>query len=218
MKISHKAWIACVALAVTGVALAQSESVPGSVASGGTPLIQLIDTVAKKTGKSFVIDPHVSGNAMLVHLDPAKIGYPELLLILQVQGYAAIESGGIVRVVPDENARTAPSPLIGGNDKLPDAQMVTRVLRVKSVPATQLVPILRSLLPRSAHFAAVPCTNELVIVDTFANVRRIESIVAAMDKGSELTLPTCRLEDPRAQALAPPAPGAPAPGAASPPR
>ncbi len=215
MKISRKAWIACAAVAVTGIAFAQSESVSSSPGSGGTPLIQLIDTVAKKTGKSFVLDPRVSGNATLVHIDPAKIGYPELLLVLQVQGFAAIESGGIVRVVPEASARTAPSPLIGNNDKLPDALMVTRVMRVKSIPAPQLVPILRSLLPQNAHLAAFPCTNEIVIVDTFANVRRIESIVSTMDKGNELPLPTCRLEEPRAQAAGTPAPP---PGTASPPK
>ncbi len=71
-------------------------------------------------------------------------------------------------------ARTMPTPLIGENDKHPDAEMVSRIVRVKSVPAAYLVPILRSLLPQSAHLAAVQCTNELIIVDTFANVRRVE--------------------------------------------
>ena len=211
MKISRKAWIACVALTLTGIAFAQSESVSSSSGSGGTPLVQLIDTVAKKTGKSFIVDPRVSGNATLIHIDPAKIGYPELLLILQVHGFAAVESGGIVRVVPDANARTSPSPVIGGNDKLPDAQVVTRVVRVKSIPAARLVPILRSLLPQSAHLAAFTCTNELVMVDTFANVRRIESVVSTMDKGRELPLPACLLEEPRTQAPAAPAASPPAP-------
>jgi len=67
---------------------------------------------------------------------------------------------------------------------------------VNSVPATQLVPILRSLLPQSAHLAAAQCTNELIIVDTFANVRRIEALVAAMDQGSALALPKCELHAP----------------------
>jgi general secretion pathway protein D len=216
MKISRKAWIACVAVAVTGIAFAQSESVSSSSSGGGTPLIQLIETVGKKTGKSFIVDPRVSGNATLVHIDPAKIGYPELLLILQVNGFAAVEGGGIVRVVPDANARTSPSPVIDGNDKLPDAMVVTRVIRVKSIPAARLVPILRSLLPQSAHLAAFTCTNELLIVDSFANVRRIESVVSTMDKGRELPLPACLLEEPGMQAPAAPAPPAPTP--APPPR
>jgi general secretion pathway protein D len=205
MKVYRKAWIACAALAapvalvltLPDIAIAQSSA----SSSAGTPLVQLIEAVSKKTGKSFVLDPRVAGNAVLVGIDPAKVTYPELLTILQINGFAAIESGGLVRVVPESISRSMPSPLIDGNDKHPDAEIVTRVFRVKSVPATQLVPILRSLLPQSAHLAAYPCTNELVIVDTYANVRRIEGIVGAMDKGDAITLPKCAVTPPQ-----PPAP------------
>ena len=203
MKNSHKAWIACFAFSLTlatavmapaGIAFAQSESASSLPGANGVPLIQLIDTVAKKSGKSFIVDPRVQGNAVMAGIDPSKITYPELLLVLQVHGFIAVESGGLIRVVPDASARTSPSPVIGNNDKMPDASMVTRVLRVKSVPATQFVPILRPLLPQSAHIVAFPCTNELLIVDTFANVRRIETIVASMDKGKELPLRDCQPE------------------------
>jgi general secretion pathway protein D len=202
MKISRKAWIACAAfaapLALTftfpDAATAQSAS---SSTAAGTPLVQLIETVSKKTGKNFILDPRVSGNAVLIGIDPSKVTYADLLTILQVNGYAAVESGGLVRVIPDSVGRSAPSPLIDGNEKHPDAEVVTRVLRVKSIPAAQVVPILRSLLPQSAHLAAFPCTNELVIVDSYANVRRIESVVAAMDKGDPLTPPKCTSTPPQ---------------------
>jgi general secretion pathway protein D len=200
MNSSRKAWIACAALAVPfalvlagpGAAIAQSSS----STSPGVPLTQLIDSVAKKSGKNFILDPRVAGNAVLIGIDPSKVTYPELLTILQVNGFAAVEAGGLVRVIPDSTSRTAPSPIIDGNDKHPDAEIVTRVLRVKSTPAAQLVPILRALLPQSAHLAAIQCTNELLIVDSYANVRRIEGIVAAMDKGDALTLPKCTLPAP----------------------
>lgn len=202
MKISRKAWIACVAFAapvcltlgVPRVSTAQSAE---SATTAGTPLVQLIETVSKKTGKNFILDPRVAGNAVLIGIDPAKVSYADLLTILQVNGYAAVETGGLVRVMPDSLGRAAPSPLIDGNEKHPDAEIVTRVLRVKSISSPQLVPILRSLLPQSAHLAAVACTNELIIVDTYANVRRIESVVAAMDKGEPLTPPKCSAPPPQ---------------------
>lgn len=176
-------------------ASAQLDSKSSSVDSG-TPILKLIETVSKKTSKTFIVDPRVSGNANLIGLDPSKITYPDLLNILQVHGYAAVESNGIVRVIPDALVRTTPTPLVTGNEKLPDAEVVTRVVRVKSVPAAQLVPILRSLLPQNAHMAAMTCTNELIIVDTYANVRRIEGIIASMDKGDALALPKCTLAEP----------------------
>jgi len=195
-------------LTLPDIAIAQS-----SGPAAGTPLVQLIETVSKKSGKSFIVDPRVAGNAVLVGIDPAKITYPELLTILQVNGYAAVESGGLVRVIPESIGRSAPSPIIDGNDKRPDAEIVTRVIRVKSIPSAQVVPILRSLLPQSAHLAAFSCTNELLIVDTYANVRRIEGIVAAMDKGEALTLPKCTVQAPQVFQASPPPQPAPSPAA-----
>jgi general secretion pathway protein D len=209
MRTTLQAWVACSALvasafAASTIALGQASD-SSSIAREGTPLIQLIESVSKKSGKSFIIDPRVNGNALLVGVDASKIGYPELLTILQVHGFAAIETNNLVRVIPDTGSRMAPSPLIGGNDKRADSEVVTRILKVKSVPAAQLVPILRSLLPQNAHLAAFPCTNELIVVDTFANVRRIESVVASMDKGDPLTLEKCTgRETPGVPRAAPP--------------
>jgi general secretion pathway protein D len=218
MNVYRKAWIACAALAapvalvlaLPDLAVAQTSSSSFST-NAGTPLVQLIESVSKKTGKNFVLDPRVAGNAVLVGIDPAKVTYPELLTILQINGFATIESGGLVRVVPESISRAMPSPLIDGNDKHPDAEIVTRVIRVKSIPAAQIVPILRSLLPQSAHLAAVQCTNELLMVDTYANIRRIESVVGAMDKGDPLPLPKCTLPTPQPPQPSPPPAPAPAP-------
>jgi general secretion pathway protein D len=64
-------------------------------------------------------------------------------------------------------------------------------VHVKSISAPQLVPILRALLPVSAHLAAYTCTNEIIVVDSYANVRRIENVIATMDKGEPFVPQKC---------------------------
>jgi general secretion pathway protein D len=193
MTTHRKAWIACAALAASllltlpGAALAQSSS----SASAGVPLVQIIESVAKRTNKNFIVDEHVTGNAVLLGMDPSKVTYPELLTILQVHGFVAVEGDGLVRIVPDSQGRSSPTPVIGANDKHPDAQIVTRIVHVKSISAPQLVPILRALLPVSAHLAAYTCTNEIIVVDSYANVRRIENVIATMDKGEPFVPQKC---------------------------
>src|SRR5690348_2330009 len=143
MKTPPKVWIACAVLgasaaAVIGLpaaALAQSSS----TSSTGIPLAQIIESVAKKTGKNFIVDPRVTGNVTLLGMDPAKVTYAQLLTILQVHGFVAIEVDGLVRVVPDAEGRSSPTPVIGANDKHPDAEIVTRIVKVKSISAAQLV-------------------------------------------------------------------------------
>lgn len=39
------------------------------------------------------------------------------------------------------------------------------------------------LLPSEAHLASFKCSNRLVVVDTYANVRRIEALIRALDVG-----------------------------------
>jgi general secretion pathway protein D len=52
---------------------------------------------------------------------------------------------------------------------------------VKNISAPQLVPILRPLVPQQGALSALPQSNSLVIVDRFANLRRIEGLIRTLD-------------------------------------
>jgi general secretion pathway protein D len=44
------------------------------------------------------------------------------------------------------------------------------------------LPVLRPLLPQSAHLAVVPGSNALLVVDRYANTRRLIATLQEMDK------------------------------------
>lgn len=190
MRLTSSASIAITLVSLTGAAFAQSSPEKSTVESAstarvenGVPFSKLIATVAKKTGKKFIVDPRVHGEAELVGQDTSNISFSDLLTILHVYGYTAIESGGYVSVVPDAVARQVPTPQITGKETRPDAEFVTKVITVKNVPATQLVPILRPMIPQMGHLAALPCVNKLIYVDTFANLQRLQAVIEALDVG-----------------------------------
>src|SRR6201999_4423980 len=68
--------------------------------SDGVPLEQLIAAVAKKTGKKFIVDNRVSGNAGIWGQEVSAINYGDLLSILLLNGYTAIEGSTYVSVIP----------------------------------------------------------------------------------------------------------------------
>jgi general secretion pathway protein D len=195
MRLTSSASIAITLLTLTGATFAQSspekstaETVSAETArvehrENGVPFSKLIATVAKKTGKKFIVDPRVHGEAEIVGQDTSNISFSDLLTILHVYGYAAIESGGYVSVVPDANARQVPIPLITGKETRPDAEFVTKVITVRNIPAVQLVPLLRPMIPQMGHLAALPCVNKLIYVDTFANLQRLQAVIDALDVG-----------------------------------
>ena len=191
---------ACIALGLSligGYGWAQISSAPGgSTQAGSVPISQLISTVARSAGKKFIIDPRVQSEALIVGQNPADLTYGDLLMVLQVNGFAAVEGGGYVRVVPDAIVRAMALPQVSTNDKRPDAEYVSRVIPVRNIPAASLVPILRPLLPQQAHLAAAICSNTLIVVDTFANVKRIEALVQSVDMGEPYRSKKCEIAPP----------------------
>jgi len=208
MKRTWIAGIASVLLSMTGAANAQSTpertssaesastvSASSARVENGVPISRLIATVAKKTGKKFVVDPQVRGDAEIVGQDAANISYGDLLTILHVYGFTAVEYGGYVNVVPGTDVRHLPVPLVSGRETRPEAEFVSKVITVKNVPATHLVPILRPMLPQVGHLVALPCVNKLLIVDTFGNVQRIQAVVDALDVGEAYKPEKCEAHE-----------------------
>jgi general secretion pathway protein D len=161
---------------------ADSESrVSPPLADNGVPIERLIATVAKKSGKKFVVDPRVRANVVLVGEEAADITYPQFLTVLEVYGFVAIDDGTLVRVLPDAAMRSQPIPTITSRDSRAASECVTELVSLKYIPAMQLVPILRPMLPQYAHLVAVPAANTLIISDRFANLRRIEALARSLD-------------------------------------
>jgi general secretion pathway protein D len=183
------------ALAAVSCAFAQSESA-SAAPDGGISLEKVVAAVAKRTNKKFIVDPRVRADVTVIGQEPTNVDYATLLTILKIHGFATVEQHGYVQVIPDANVRQMPLPLFTGKESHADEEFVGRLIAVKNAPAAQLVPVLRPLLPQYAHLVAFTCTNTLLLVDSYANVKRIEQIVRGLDTGEPYTPPSCAGEKP----------------------
>ena len=97
-------------------------------------LEDLLAQVSASTGKTFLVDPRVRARVYGVpKIDNPS--YAELLSILRMHGYVAVEIEGRVNIVPDAVARFLPSRLLQrDDDSVPDDEMVTRVIEVPNAP------------------------------------------------------------------------------------
>lgn len=146
----------------------------------------LISTVSKFTGKNFIIDPRVKAKVTVISantLTPEAV-YEVFLSVLQVHGYAAVPTGSVIKIVPEVNAKQGPLPLSesGTKNTFPDDELITKIIRLNHVPASQLVPILRPLVPQQGHLAAYNPTNTLIITDHAGNIHRLMKIIAGVDR------------------------------------
>ncbi len=167
-------------------ALAWAQQPAATVNWKDADIRQVVEAVSAVTGKNVILDPRVTGKVTL--LSPTPLGpdamYEAFLSILQVHGYVAIESDNLVKVVPDATARQLPTSIGPGGAYGPD-DLTTQVVQLRNVGATQLVSLLRPLLPQYGHLVAHAGSNMLVISDRAANVARVVSIIRRIDQASD---------------------------------
>jgi general secretion pathway protein D len=148
---------------------------------------QVIDAVAQVTGKTIIPDPRVRAQVTMLSQTPMTPGafYEAFLALLQVHQFVAVESGNVIRIVPDANARQLVNQDLPNQVRGSSEELVTQVVQVKNVNAAQIVPVLRPLQPQSAHLAAYPASNILIISDRASNVNRIMRIIQRIDQAGD---------------------------------
>lgn len=145
---------------------------------------ELIKFVAEATDTTIVVDPAVKGKVKVVSSKPVSRTelYDLFLSILEVHGYTAVRSGGVVRVIQSKDARSAPVTVRDDEGRRGNDEYVTQVMRLKNISAAKLIPVLRPLVPQQAHMAAYAPSNAIIISDVASNIDRIAAIIERMDR------------------------------------
>jgi general secretion pathway protein D len=145
---------------------------------------QVIEAVAAATGKTIIPDPRVRAQVTMLSQTPMTPDafYEAFLALLSVHQFVAVESGGIIKIVPDANARQMPNIDLPSRVKSGSDELITQVIAVHNVNAAQLVPVLRPLMPQAAHMAAYPNGNILILSDRASNVSRVMRIIERIDQ------------------------------------
>jgi len=156
---------------------------------------EVVKAVSHITGRNFVVDPRVKGTINIISSTPvaAPLAYDILLSTLRMQGFAAVEAGGMTKILPEADAKLYVSGV--NESKSSGERLVTRVFVLNYESAAQLVPVLRPLIAPNNIVVAYPGNNTLVVTDYASNLKRIEQIVQAIDqpsKGVPTVIPVAR--------------------------
>lgn len=144
---------------------------------------EVIKFIAGATGKTIIIDPKVRGPIKVINTKPlnARELYELFLASLDVHGFTAVESGNIVRIVMNRDARNLPIPT-ENSVKNKDDLYITQVIPLKNTSAAKILAALRPLVPQYGHLTTYEPSNALIITDTRANVARMNELVIQLDK------------------------------------
>lgn len=141
---------------------------------------EVIRAISQISKKNFLVDPRVKGTINIVSATPVSpaLGYDILLSALRLQGYAAVESGGVTKIIPEADAKLHVDSLARGRGD----ELVTRVFVLKYESASQLVTVVRPMISPNSVVVAYPSSNALVVTDYASSVHRIEKLIDSIDQ------------------------------------
>ena len=143
---------------------------------------EFVAQVAEITGKTFVIDPRLKGNVTVISstsMDPDAI-YALFLSVLRVHNFTAAPSGDVIRI--QQTATGKQTPGAGGSlANVAPEELVTRVIATQNVASSELVKILRPLIPQYGAIAPVEKPNVVIISDHADNIIRLMKIIEQID-------------------------------------
>ena len=141
-----------------------------------------INEVATITNQNFVLDPRINGNVTVISnkaLSRDEI-YQLFLSVMQVNGIAAIDSGTTVKLVPDNVAKQSGIAVDLRGDSVGES-LATRVIYLTNTQAAEVLGVIRPLMPQSAHAAAVPGVNALVLSDRADSLNQLTALIRDLD-------------------------------------
>lgn len=159
-------------------------------------IIDLVRWASDVTDKNIILHPNVKGRITVLAGEgmSKQEAYEVFLSVLEVHDLTVVESGDTLKVIPVAGAKTAPLPLADSKNHFAREDMVVQVIKVKNVAASNLLNLLRPLVPQSGYVAAYPQTNMLIIADRTDKIKQITDIIDRMDEVGVIDIEMIKLE------------------------
>jgi len=143
-----------------------------------------IKFISELTGRNFVVDRRVKGNVTII--SPSKISIKEAYgvfeSVLSIHGFAAVEAGKVIKIIPSPEARSENiDTRISEGKESPRDRIVTRIIPLKFAGANELKILFTPLISKGSVALSYPETNTLIITDTLSNIERLLTIIDAVD-------------------------------------
>ena len=151
---------------------------------------------AAMINRQIAVDPRVKGTMTVYSEQPQSVAeaYQGFLSALRGLGFAVVDSGGLLKVVPEADAKLQTSTVSVGEVARKGDQVITQIFTLRYENPNNLVAVLRPLISANNTINASPGNNSLVITDYAENLQRIAKIIAALDQPAASDIEVIALE------------------------
>ncbi|HUA66040.1 MAG TPA: secretin N-terminal domain-containing protein [Alphaproteobacteria bacterium] len=153
------------------------------------PLDIVLNYLSDAAGFIIVMNTQVHGNFSVISSHPMTRDEAVDLLnsVLNQNGYAAIRNGRTLTIMDKSAAKSGDIPVHVGYDPttIPrNDEIVTQIIPVRYVDASQLVSDLSSFVSPEATIVANQAGNSIVITDTQQNIHHLAEIISDIDQSA----------------------------------
>jgi general secretion pathway protein D len=133
--------------------------------------------------RQIIVDPRVKGTITVYSEQPIPVreAYLNYLAALRGLGFTLVDASGLLKVVPEADAKLQAGTVEVGPPATRGDQVLTQIFRLNHENPNNLVAVLRPLISPNNTINANPGNNTLIITDYADNLQRIGRIIAALD-------------------------------------
>lgn len=155
--------------------------------------------------RPIVVDPRVRGQITVYSEQPQSIreAFNSYQSALRGLGFAVVESGGVLKVVPEADAKLQAGTVAVGEVPIRGDTVITQIFPLRYENPNNLIAVLRPLISANNTINASPGSNALVITDYAENLQRIARMIAALDMPAGTDVEVIPLQHAVAADLAP---------------
>ena len=203
---------AVVSIAITGLlatmpglGYGQRSADPVTLNFANAEIEAVARTMAAISGRNIVVDPRVKGTINLSTDRPVSpaAALNQFTATLRLSGFTVVDVGGLLKVVPEADAKLQGGTVSVGPAPQGGSQIVTQIFRLSYESAANLVPILRPLISPNNTINVNPGNNSLIITDYADNLARLGRIIAALDVTNATDVEIIALRNALASDIAP---------------
>jgi general secretion pathway protein D len=147
-----------------------------------------IEAVSRAIGtmldRQIVVDPRVKGQITVTSEkpQPPQEAWRSYLAALRGMGFTVVENAGLLKVVPEAEAKLQAGTVSIGQPTARGDQILTQIFRLNHENPNNLVAVLRPLISANNTINANPANGTLIITDYADNLQRLAKIIAALDQ------------------------------------
>jgi len=154
-------------------------------------IAKVTQDISKFSKKTLILDPRVKGRISIFSdsILSAEQVWDVYLRTIQVHGFAALSDGGVVRIVP-ENEATRDS-----TESLSQSSIETKIFTLKNRAAGEILSQIKPITGRQSHLSSIPSINSILLVDKKSNIERIAQLLEKIDQNDSAAIKIIKLNN-----------------------